>query len=43
MENALSFGVDIGGSRTKVALVTQRGELVAKEIISMADCGQAEN
>lgn len=43
MENALSFGVDIGGSRTKVALVTRRGELVAKEIISMADCGRVEN
>ncbi|MBO5873541.1 MAG: ROK family protein [Rikenellaceae bacterium] len=43
MENALSFGVDIGGSRTKVALVTRRGELVAKEIISMADCNRVEN
>lgn len=43
MENALSFGVDIGGSRTKVALVTQHGELIAKEIISMAECRRAEN
>ena len=43
MENALSFGVDIGGSRTKVALVTRRGELIAKEIISMAECRRAEN
>lgn len=43
MENALSFGVDIGGSRTKVALVTRRGELVAKEIISMADSNRVEN
>ena len=43
MENALSFGVDIGGSRCKVALVARDGGVVAREIISMVDYARSPN